>query len=99
MTLSKKTTSTEGNVYVNGEFKGTRVSSFSGDMSYMTNSHVVYDVGLKRDSSTTFKGHLKDLAVFGKVLTQDMISDVYREFATYSTLEAREICRYIFLFS
>ena len=90
-TLSKKTTTVDGNFYVNGDFKGTKVKSCCGT-SYMINDHVVYDVGYRRDSRrTTFLGHLKDLDVFGKVLTHDMISDVYREFATFSTAEARDI--------
>ena len=99
LTFSKNKTAVEGNFYVNGEFNGTRVKPCKG-RRYINNKHVVYDVGRRRkDSQTTLKCHLKDLAVFGKVLTQGMISDVYREFATYSTIEAREICRHIFLFS
>ena len=98
LTLSKKTTSIKINLYVNCKLKGTSAGSFSEDMTYMKNGHVVYDVGLKRESGITFKGHLKDLAVFGKVLTQNMISDVYRGFATCSTIEARGICRCVVLF-
>lgn len=33
------------------------------------NSHSVYDIGLKRDSGTVLRGHLRDLMVIGRVIT------------------------------
>ena len=63
--------------YVNGLVKGTYVSTFTGDMTYMTNSHNTYDIGFKRDSSQSIQGHVKDLAVFGRVLTAEEIQGVY----------------------
>ena len=46
----------------------------------MINSHTVYDIGLKRDTSSKFKGHIKDLAVFGKALSPDEINRFYSKY-------------------
>ena len=35
------------------------------------NDHTVYDIGLKRDSWQTFKGHLRDLVIIGEALTAE----------------------------
>ena len=60
---------------MNGVLKTTKITLFDGDMTYMANSHSVYDVGLKKDDGVVLRGYLRDLAVFGKVLSsQEIIS-------------------------
>ena len=73
ITWSKTTKSS--NFYVNGVLKTTKITLFDGDMTYMANNHSVYDVGLKKDDGVVLRGYLRDLAVFGKVLSsQEIIS-------------------------
>ena len=67
-------------VYVNSSLIGTRVSTTSVDVTYLTNNHDHYDIGGKGDSpNNSFHGQIQDLAVFGRVLTQEEISGVFRE--------------------
>lgn len=40
----------------------------------MSNSHTYYQVGIKKDSSETFYGFVRDLKVFKRLLTADEIS-------------------------
>ena len=35
------------------------------------NSHSVYDIGLKRDTGISLKGHLRDLMVIGRAVTRE----------------------------
>lgn len=72
VTISKSNKTTAG--YVNGVLKGSANSSFTGDWTFMANNHTVYDIGLKRDGGRAFHGHLKDLAVFSKVLSLEEIN-------------------------
>ena len=41
---------------------------------FMSNSHTYYQVGIKKDSSETFYGFVRDLKVFKRLLTANEIN-------------------------
>ena len=79
ITLKKSTKTTR--IYINSVLKTTHTSTNSHANTYMVNNHKVFDVGLKRDNieQRQFHGHLQDLAVFGRVLTQGEIAQISRK--------------------
>ena len=57
----------KANLFLNSERLGSQnltKGSYPRD-----NSHSVYDIGLKRDSGTVLRGHLRDLMVVGRAIT------------------------------
>ena len=62
----------ETHLFLNGEKVGTQAVS-SGSYP-RTNSHSVYDIGLKRDTGQTLKGHLRDLMIVGRALTGEELT-------------------------
>ena len=78
-TLTKNTKTTR--IYINSVLKSTHTSTNNHANTYMVNNHKVFDIGLKRDDieQIQFHGHLQDLAVFGRVLTEGEISQISRK--------------------
>ena len=64
----------EAYLFLDGQKVGTEAQA-SG--SYLRdNSHTVYDIGLKRDSTDTLRGYLRDLIIFGKALTEEELVNI-----------------------
>ena len=67
----------QGQVFVDGKLMVTTPGrSDLGSLDLMSNSHAVYDIGLKRDSGNKFYGYIQDLHVFRKVLTEEEMTRV-----------------------
>lgn len=62
-------------IFIDGIESGTKGAN-AGLSSYeiMSNSHTYYQVGMKKDSSETFYGFVRDLKVFKRLLTADEIN-------------------------
>ena len=62
-------------IFIDGIQSGSKDAN-SGLSSYeiMSNSHTYYQVGIKKDSSETFYGFVRDLKVFKRLLTADEIN-------------------------
>lgn len=62
-------------IFTDGIESGTKGAN-AGLSSYeiMSNSHTYYQVGMKKDSSETFYGFVRDLKVFKRLLTADEIN-------------------------
>ena len=57
----------KANLFLNSERLGSQ--SLTNGSYPRDNSHSVYDIGLKRDSGTVLRGHLRDLMVVGRAIT------------------------------
>ena len=62
----------KAHLFLNGEKIGTQALP-SGSYP-RTNSHSVYDIGLKRDTGETLRGYLRDLMVVGRALSGEELT-------------------------
>lgn len=72
--VAMKTSSTTGNIYINGEFLGT-ISNLNSTTATPGNLFL----GIYPGSSLNLKGNLQDFRIYDQNLTQDEISDLYLE--------------------
>ena len=53
-------------LFINGEMKMERTVAENRNLDFMNTAHMVYDIGLKRDSGTTAHAHFSDLMLFSR---------------------------------
>jgi len=63
-----------GKIFIDGKEAASKAAN-AGLSNYeiMSNSHTYYQVGLKKDSSETFYGFVRDIMVFKRLLTANEI--------------------------
>lgn len=57
-------------IFINGQMKASRNVDSHLLLDFKNSGHSVYDIGLKRDSSTTTHAYLSDLMVFNRDLSE-----------------------------
>ena len=68
----------KGRFYINGVLEGEQHARAGNGYDLVSNSHAVYDIGLKRDSKILFHGYLRDLMIIRRALAANEVQDIYR---------------------
>ena len=69
--------SLKGLTYINGDLKDEQPALAGNGYDLVSNSHAVYDIGLKRDSKILFHGYLRDLMIIKRALAANEVQDIY----------------------
>ena len=69
--------SLKGRTYINGDLTGEQTALSGNGYDLVSNSHAVYDIGVKRDSNLLFHGYLRDLMIIKRALTANEVQDIY----------------------
>ena len=64
-------------MFIDGQKVATK--AVPSDIYFKDNNHLVYDIGLSRNTGNKFKGHLRDLIVIGRALTGEELSNLAGE--------------------
>ena len=57
-------------LYINGDVKADKLIPDNPVLDFKNSGHSVYDIGLKRDSSTTTHAYFSDLIIFTHELSE-----------------------------
>ena len=84
----------KGRVYINGVLTDEQPASADNGYGYdlVSSNHVVYDIGLKRDSKLSFLGYLRDLMIIKRALVANEVQYIYSGKSRVHLPEERQLC-------
>ena len=84
----------KGHSYIDGVLTGEQPASADNGYGYdlVSSNHVVYDIGLKRDTNGLFHGYLRDLMIIKRPLAAYEVQNIYSGKSRVHLQEERQSC-------